>query len=153
MKLFQQCMALFLSWSLVLASVQVAVQDGSAQAPPQALQQSPQELQQLVAPIALYPDGLVAQILGGATYPEELVEAENWLEKHKNLSGEKLAKEVNKQHWDNSVKALTQFPAVLANMNQNLAWTSELGDAFINQKQALTQAIQTMRQKPSRPET
>ncbi len=147
MKLFQQCMALFLSWSLVLASLQVAVQDGSAQAPPQALQQSPQELQQLVAPIALYPDGLVAQILGGATYPEELVEAENWLEKHKNLSGEKLAKEVNKQHWDNSVKALTQFPAVLANMNQNLAWTSELGDAFINQKQALTQAIQTMRQK------
>jgi hypothetical protein len=104
-------------------------------------------LQQLVAPIALYPDGLVAQILAAASYPEQVVEAESWLEKHKNLTGEKLGKEVNKQHWDNSVKALTQFPAVLANMNQNLAWTSELGDAYVNQQQAVTQAIQTMRQK------
>ena len=76
-----------------------------------------------------------------------MVEAETWLEKHKTLTGEKLAKEVNKQHWDNSVKALAQFPAVLANMNQNLAWTSELGDAYINQQQAVSQAIQTMRQK------
>ena len=147
MKLFQQGMALFLSWCLVLASVQATVQDGYAQAPAQALQQSPQQLQQLVAPIALYPDGLVAQILAAATYPDQVVEAETWLEKHKNLTGEKLAKEVNKQHWDASVKALTQFPAVLANMNQNLAWTSELGDAYVNQQQAVTQAIQTMRQR------
>ena len=141
MKLFHQGMALFLSWCLVLA------QNGYAQAPAQALQQNPQQLQQLVAPIALYPDGLVAQILAAASYPEQVVEAESWLEKHKNLTGEKLGKEVNKQHWDNSVKALTQFPAVLANMNQNLAWTSELGDAYVNQQQAVTQAIQTMRQK------
>ena len=144
MKLFQQGMALFLSWSLVLAGVQ---EGGYAQAPAQALQQSPQQLQQLVAPIALYPDGLVAQILAAASYPDQVVEAEKWLEKHKNLTGDKLAKEVNKQHWDDSVKALTQFPAVLANMNQNLAWTSELGDAYVNQQQAVTQAIQTMRQK------
>jgi hypothetical protein len=143
MKLFQQGMAVSLSWWLVLASVQ----DGYAQAPAQALQESPQQLQQLVAPIALYPDGLVAQILAAATYPEEVVEAETWLEKHKHLTGEKLAKEINKQHWDNSVKALTQFPAVLANMNQNLAWTSELGDVYVNQQQAVSQAIQTMRQK------
>jgi hypothetical protein len=143
MKLFQQGMALFLSWWLVLAGVQ----DGYAQAPAQALQQSPQQLQQLVAPIALYPDGLVAQILAAASYPDQVVEAESWLGKHKNLTGDKLAKEVNKQHWDASVKGLTQFPAVLANMNQNLAWTSELGDAYVNQQQAVTQAIQTMRQK------
>ena len=143
MKLFQQGMALFLSWSLVLASVQ----NGYAQAPAQALAQGPQQLQQLVAPIALYPDGLVAQILAAASYPDQVVEAEKWLEKHENLTGDKLGKEVNKQHWDNSVKALTQFPAVLANMNQNLAWTSELGDAYVNQQQAVTQAIQAMRQK------
>src|SRR3984885_3054007 len=143
MKLSQQGMALFLSWWLVLGGVQ----DGYAQAPAQALQQGPQQLQQLVAPIALYPDGLVAQILAAASYPEQVVEAEQWLEKHKNLSGEKLAKEVNKQHWDNSVKALTQFPAVLANMNQNLAWTSELGDAYVNQQQDVTKAIQVMRQR------
>ena len=147
MKLFHQSMAIFLSWWLVLAGVQASVQAGYAEAPAQALQQSPQQLQQLVAPIALYPDGLVAQILAAASYPEQVVEAETWLGKHKNLAGEKLAKEVNKQHWDNSVKALTQFPAVLANMNQNLAWTSELGDAYVNQQQAVTQAIQTMRQK------
>src|SRR6202030_4730767 len=67
--------------------------------------------------------------------------------KHKNLQGEKLAKEVNKESWDPGVKAPTQFPAVLANMNQNLAWTSELGDAYVNQQQNVTQAIQTMRQK------
>jgi hypothetical protein len=143
MKLFQQGMALFLSWCLMLAGVQ----GGYAQAPAQALQQSPQQLQQLVAPIALYPDGLVAQILAAASYPDEVVEAETWLQKHKNLTGDKLAKEVNKQHWDNSIKALTQFPQVLANMNQNLAWTSELGDAYVNQQQNVTQAIQTMRQK------
>src|SRR6202035_375303 len=143
MKLFQRGMALFLSWSLVLAGGQ----NGHAQAPAQALQQNPQQLQQLVAPIALYPDGLVAQILAAATYPDQVVEAEKWLQKHNTLTGDKLAKEVNKQHWDNSVKALTQFPAVLANMNQNLAWTSELGDAYVNQQQALTQTIQTMRQK------
>jgi hypothetical protein len=82
MKLLQQGMALFLSWSLVLAGVQ----DGYAQAPPQALQQSPQQLQQLAAPIALYPDGLVAQILAAATYPDQVVEAETWLEKHKTLT-------------------------------------------------------------------
>jgi hypothetical protein len=143
MKVFQQGLALFLSWSMVLAGVR----DGFAQAPAQALQQSPQQLQQLVAPIALYPDGLVGQILAAASYPDQVVEAEKWLGQHKNLTGDKLAKEVNKQHWDASVKALTQFPAVLANMNQNLAWTSELGDAYVNQQQNVTQAIQTMRQK------
>src|SRR5882757_7661652 len=66
---------------------------------------------------------------------------------NKNLQGGQLAQEVDKQSWDASVKALTQFPAVLANMNQNLAWTSELGDAYVNQQQDVTQAIQAMRQR------
>jgi hypothetical protein len=151
MRFIQQGMALFLSWCLLL----LAVQDGFAyqtnpsisQPPPQAAQQSAEQLQQLVAPIALYPDALIAQILAAATYPSEIVEAEKWIEQHKHLKGDKLAKEVNKQSWDASVKALTQFPAVLANMNQNLAWTSELGDAYVNQQQNVTQAIQTMRQR------
>jgi Protein of unknown function (DUF3300) len=138
MRLLQQATALFLTWCLAVPAATTS---------PEALQESPEQLQQLVAPIALYPDGLVAQILPAATYPEEIVEAQKWVEKHKNLSGEKLAKEVNKQHWDASVKALTQFPAVLANMSQNLAWTSELGDAYINQQKDVSQAIQTMRQK------
>jgi uncharacterized membrane protein YgcG len=151
MKVFQQGMALLLAWCLVLVSVAdgVAYQadPASPPAPPQAAKQSPEQLQQLVAPIALYPDALVAQILAAATYPDQIVEAEKWMAKHKNLEGDKLAKEVNKESWDPAVKAMAQFPAVLANMNQNLAWTSELGDAYVNQQQDLNQAIQTMRQK------
>ncbi len=146
MKWFQQGMALCLSWCLV----GMCAQDGFAcqnAPPPQAGQQSPDQLQQLVAPIALYPDSLIAQILPAATYPDQIVEAERWIQEHKDPTGESLAKEVDKQSWDPGVKALTQFPAVLANMNQNLAWTSELGDAYMNQQQELTQAIQTMRQR------
>ena len=131
MRVFKKAVALLLSWCLVLVSVRegIAFQAGELPSPPQVLQQSPEQLQQLVAPMALYPDGLIAQILAAATYPDEIVEAEKWVQEHKTLTGEKLGKEVNKQHWDASVKALTQFPAVLGNMNQNLAWTSELGDA------------------------
>src|ERR1039457_6608985 len=69
------------------------------------------------------------------------------MQQNKDLTGDGLAKEVDKQAWDPGVKSLAQFPAVLANMNQNLAWTSELGDAYINQEQGLTQAIQTMRRR------
>ena len=76
-----------------------------------------------------------------------IVEAANWMEEHKGLQGDQLAKEVDAQPWDPSVKALTQFPAVPANMKQNLAWTSELGDAYMNQQQDAAQAIQTMRQR------
>lgn len=151
MRFFQQGVALSLSWCLLLASGRNGFayqrEASISQSPPQAATQSPEQLQQLVAPIALYPDSLIAQILAAATYPGEIVEAEKWIEQHKDLQGDKLAKEVNKQPWDANVKALTQFPAVLANMNQNLAWTSELGDAYVNQQQNITQAIQTMRQR------
>jgi uncharacterized membrane protein YgcG len=146
---FQRSMALLLSWCLAFLSVPggLAFQAGGSPPVPQAAKQSAEQLQDLVAPIALYPDALVAQILAAATYPEQIVEAGKWMETHKNLQGEKLAKEVNKESWDPGVKALTQFPAVLANMNQNLAWTSELGDASVNQPQDLNQAVQTMRQR------
>jgi hypothetical protein len=153
MRVFQQGVALFISWCLLFAGIrdgfayQTDASLSQAQAPAQAVQESSEQLQQLVAPIALYPDGLIAQILAAATYPTEIVEAERWLEQHKTLEGDKLAKEVNKQAWDPSVKALIQFPAVLANMNQNLAWTSELGDAYVNQQPEVTQVIQTMRQR------
>jgi len=110
-------------------------------------QQSPQELQQLVAPIALYPDALVAQILAASTYPTEIVEADRWMQSHSKLKGEELAKEVDKQPWDASVKALTQFRSVLENMDKNLSWTSSLGDAYANQQQDVTDAVQAMRQQ------
>src|SRR5713101_6380560 len=149
MRFFQQGMALFLSWCLVFVSLRegFAYQADAGSQPPQAAQQSSDQLQQLVAPIALYPDALIAQILSAATYPDQVVEAVRWIQQNKNLQGEQLAQEVDKQSWDPSVKALTQFPAVLANMNQNLAWTSELGDAHVNQQQELSQAIQAMRER------
>jgi hypothetical protein len=111
------------------------------------VKQSPQQLQQLVAPIALYPDALVAQILAASTYPTQIVEAQRWMQSHSNLKGEELAKEVDKQDWDPSVKAMAQFPSVLENMDKNLSWTSSLGEAYVSQPQDVTDAVQTMRQE------
>jgi hypothetical protein len=122
-------------------------QSTPSQTTPAPVQLSPQELQQLVAPIALYPDALVAQILAASTYPTEIVEADRWMQSHTNLKDEALAKEVDKQPWDPSVKALTQFPSVLENLDKNLSWTSSLGDAYTNQSQDVTDAIQTLRQQ------
>jgi hypothetical protein len=126
---------------------QSSEQAQSAPTAPPAAQQTPQELQQLVAPIALYPDALVAQILAASTYPAEIVEADRWMQSHSNLKGDELAKEVDKQSWDPSVKALAQFPSVLENMDKNLSWTSSLGDAYANQQQDVTNAVQTLRQQ------
>ena len=109
--------------------------------------EQPQQLDQLVAPIALYPDALIAQILAASTYPAEIVETERWMQAHSSLKGDPLAQEVDKQPWDSSVKALTQFPAVLANMDKNLSWTSALGDAYENQPQDVLNAVQVMRQR------
>jgi uncharacterized membrane protein YgcG len=113
-------------------------------APPQ---QSNQELDQLVAPIALYPDPLVAQILAAATYPTEIVEADRWLQEHPDLAGDALAKAVDAQPWDPSVKALAPFPGLLGMMDKNLSWTSSLGEAYVNGQQNVLDAVQAMRQR------
>lgn len=114
---------------------------------PHPSQLTPQQLQQLVAPIALYPDALVAQILAASAYPTQIVEAERFLQQNPDLKGEALGTAVDKQDWDPSVKALTQFPTVLANMDKDLSWTSELGDANYNQQADVMSAIQYMREK------
>ncbi len=110
-------------------------------------QASPQQVQQLVAPIALYPDELAAQILAASTYPNEVVEADRWIQQHSDLKGQALADEADMQPWDASVKAMVPFPSVLDNMDKNLSWTSSLGDAYVNQPQAVMDAIQVMRQR------
>jgi uncharacterized membrane protein YgcG len=125
----------------------------AAQVPPPAAQapqhapQTPEQLQQLVAPIALYPDSLVAQILAASTFPEEVVEADRWVQANPDLKGDALGKAVDQQPWDPSVKALTAFPSVLGNMDKNLPWTSSLGDAYYNQQQDVMDAVQVMRRK------
>jgi hypothetical protein len=103
------------------------------------------ELQGLVAPIALYPDALVAQILSASTFPDQVAIADNWLQTNKSLTGSALMQAVDKQSWDPSVKALTQFPSVLDKMAQSLAWTSSLGEAYHNQQADVMTAIQTLR--------
>jgi uncharacterized membrane protein YgcG len=108
---------------------------------------SPEQLQQLVAPIALYPDALVAQILAASTYPTEVVQADRWLQQHPNLQGEQLAAAVDQESWDPSVKALTTFPSVLANLDKNLSWTEDLGDAYFYQQQDVLDAVQVMRSR------
>src|SRR6266403_370060 len=150
----RQFLASLLSLALLFAAWPqnlLATQD--AQAPAQTsqgapyAQQTPEQLQQLVAPIALYPDSLVAQILAASTFPEQVVEADRWLQAHPDLKGDALAKAVDQQPWDPSVKALTAFPSVLGNIDKNLAWTSSLGDAYYNQEQGVMDAVQAMRQR------
>jgi hypothetical protein len=124
-----------------------------AQGPEQAVpsppytQQTPERLQQLVAPIALYPDSLVSQILAASTFPEQVVEADQWVQAHPDLKGDALGQATDKQPWDPSVKALAAFPSVLGNMDKNLSWTSSLGDAYYNQQQDVMDAVQAMRQR------
>ena len=108
---------------------------------------TPEELDGLVAPIALYPDTLVAQILGAATFPDQITQAESWLKQNTNLAGQALMKAVDQQQWDPAVKALTQFPSVLSNLAGNLGWTSTLGEASATQQQDVMNAIQRMRAK------
>src|SRR6202012_5802764 len=128
-------------FSLLLAGTGQMI--GQDQAPPEqtsatdaARSVAPQtaaQLDALVAPIALYPDALVAQVLAASVYPEQIAYADDWLAQNTNANQKKLADEVNEQPWDPSVKALTQFTSVLHNMARNLAWTSSLGQAFTNQ--------------------
>lgn len=127
------------------------------QAPPpdmQAQQQqptgallSPQQLDDLVAPIALYPDPLLAQIMAASTYPMEIAEAEQWRTDHPKWQGEKLLKDAKKQNWDPSVQGLVAFPDVLARLSQNIAWTTQLGNAFLAQQSDVMAAVQRMRAK------
>jgi hypothetical protein len=106
-----------------------------------------QDLQQLVAPIALYPDTLVAQILTASTYPAQVADADRWRRAQGYASSEQIAAGADAQPWDPSVKALTAFPQVLAQMNYNLQWTTELGNAYYNQPQDVLEAVQGMRQR------
>ena len=116
------------------------VSSGPAPAPLSASQ-----LDSLVAPIALYPDALVAQVLAASTNPQQVAYADDWLMQNKDLTGAALTQAVDQQPWDPSVKALTQFPSVLDNLAHNLSWTSSLGQAFANQQADLMAAVQAMR--------
>jgi len=106
-----------------------------------------EELDQLLAPIALYPDDLLAQILMASTYPLEVVQAERWMKQNKSLKGDALKSALEKQTWDTSVKSLVPFPEVLTMMNEKLDWTQKLGDAFLAQQKDVMDTVQKLRRK------
>ncbi len=94
---------------------------------------SADQLDSMVAPIALYPDPLLVQVLAASTYPLEIVQAQRWLKENPKLTGENLTKAAAKQPWDASVQALVAFPQALKLLDDNVQWTSELGNAFLDQ--------------------
>jgi hypothetical protein len=108
---------------------------------------SEEQLAQILAPIALYPDDLLSQILMASTYPLEVVQASRWATQNKNLKGDALAKALEKQPWDPSVKSLINFPPVLDMMNEKLDWTGSLGDAFLAQPKDVMGTVQKLRAK------
>ena len=123
---------------------------GPGPAPPpasaaQAL--SPEQLDDLVAPIALYPDPLLSQVLVACTYPLEVVEAQQWLAHNNSLSGTQLMDAAKQQSWDPSVSALVAFPDVLGRLNSDIRWTTDLGNAFLSQQADVMAAVQRMRQR------
>ena len=107
----------------------------------------PEEIEQLVAPIALYPDSLVSQILMASTYPLEVVQADRWVKANKTLKGDALTAALEKQPWDPSMKSLVNFPQVLAMMSEKLDLTQRLGDAFLAQQKDVMDAVQRLRAK------
>src|SRR5512143_1253756 len=138
--------------SLALALGTLAVGSAWAQdaagVPAEAQQQSllgAAQLDQLVAPIALYPDPLLAQVLMASTYPLEVVQADRFAKANKKLKGDKLTQALDKQDWDASVKQLVSTPTVLAMMSDQLDWTEKLGDAVLAQQADLMDAIQRLR--------
>jgi uncharacterized membrane protein YgcG len=134
---------------LVGMGTAVMAQQAPPPAPAQAQAQAlpPQQMDNLVAPIALYPDPLLGQVLAATTYPVELVEAQQWLQSNGNLQGQQLVDAAKQQPWDASVQAMVAMPDVLAKLNQDVRWTTDLGNAFLAQPADVMAAVQRLRGK------
>jgi hypothetical protein len=132
---------------LVLVLAVLAVVPALAQGPPPSY--APPQLDQMVSRIALYPDPLVAQILAGATYPDQIPDAARWADQHHYLTGQSLANAIQGDQlpWDPSVQALLPFPSVLEMMSSDMNWTADLGNAFLAQQQDVMEAVQRERRR------
>ncbi len=153
-RLGQQAVAGLLAATMLPLSLATAVaQDYGAPPPPDYEAQSayqplaPEQIDSLVAPIALYPDTLVAQVLAAATYPAQVANAGQFVQQYGGYPPDQLAQLANTQPWDPSVKSLVAFPQVLNNLNTNMGWTTQLGNAYYNQPQDVLSAVQAMRQR------
>jgi len=139
---------LFCAWTLVRAQNLPPPPAPGGSAAPGTVSGQPlpaEALDNLVAPIALYPDPLVGEIMAASTYPVEIAEAEQWVMDHPHWRPTKLMDEAKKQHWDPSVQGLVAFPQVLARLGEDIGWTTQLGNAFLGQQAEVMQAVQRMR--------
>ena len=144
-----RCRKFLLALAIMIATPGVAAAQATDSKPPEPEQAllKPEQLDALVAPIALYPDALLANLLAASTYPLEVVQADRWLKSNKKLKGDALKAEVDKQAWDDSVKALAVTPDVLAMMSDKIDWTKDLGDAVLAQQPDVMDAVQRLRAK------
>ena len=122
-------------------------QPASGGAEPAAEKLKPEQLEALVAPIALYPDDLLGQALVASTYPLEIIQAQQFVAKNQKLKGEELEKAVAKQNWDPSVQATAVLPDLLKRLAEDITWTTNLGNAFLAQQQDVMDAVQRLRLK------
>jgi len=144
MKMFKLMLTLFLVF--LMAAPPWVISQGT-QGAEESKTFKQEELDQILAPIALYPDDLLTQILIASTYPLEIVQADRWTKQNKNLKGNALTEALEKEDWDPSVKSLVNFPEVLSKMNEDLRWTQKLGDAFLGQEKQVMDTIQMLRKK------
>jgi hypothetical protein len=148
---------LLITYLLIAAGVSVAAQEPNettalksiavAHEPNGTAAFKQEELDQLLAPIALYPDALLSQILMASTYPLDIVQAQRWADQNRNLTGDALTTELEKQTWDPSVKSLVNFPQVLTMLSEKIDWTQKLGDAFLAQQKDVMATVQKLRKK------
>src|SRR2546425_1616086 len=139
-----QVLVLLLCVSVLFAQETVPLAPAPMQAKPVFTQQ---QLDQILAPVALYPDSLLSQILMASTYPLEIVEAARWTKANPNLKGDDAVKAAEQNGWDPSVNSLVAFPQVLTMMDSNLSWTERLGDAFLAQQPQVMETVQNLRQR------
>jgi len=146
---FHAVIAALLAWSLPVIVAQEASPDQSqaTTTTEEAPKLPADQLDSLVAPIALYSDSLLAQTLAASTYPLEVIQLQQWMDKNKNLKGQALADAVSKQPWDPSVQGLVAFPDVVTRLAENVQWTTDLGNAFLAQQSDVMDAVQRMRGK------
>src|SRR4029077_12651230 len=145
----RECAAILCAVVLLPGNALVAAEDQQPTAAPEqaAVKIPADQLDSLVAPIALYPDALLSQTLVASTYPLEVVQLKQWLDQHKDLKGKALADAALKQDWDPSIQALAGLPDLVKQLADNIKWTTDLGNAFIAQQSNVMDAVQRMRKK------
>ena len=136
-----------LSVAAYVSGVALGQQPPAPASAPQSAQIPPDQLDSLVAPIALYPDPLLAQVLAASTYPVEIIELQQWLNKNQSLKGDALTKAVEQKDWDPSVQGLAAMPDVVKRLADDIQWTTDLGNAFLAQQSDVMDAVQRMRAK------